>query len=125
MMANPAAASVAAANEEATVKRVIAELRAARFVLDLGGSGIMALNLSGAASDEPRIIKVEPRRNWAAYCERADDWEMVSEARGEEFQEIMERNGLDMGSVGGHPANVDYSTPGGTAFFYNGNPYHA
>ena len=43
----------------------------------------------------------------------------------EKMEAIFQRNGYLVGSVGGTPANMDYSSPDGQVIFsYIGNPFH-
>lgn len=98
-------------------RTIASELKSKGFVVRL------------ADNQEDRFIyTVDPRLRWETYVRSlkgGEYWEEESRERGNEFEEIMLRHGLELGSVGGHPPNFDYHTLDGILIFvFNGNPYH-
>jgi hypothetical protein len=94
---------------------------------------------TGTADQSPDrevFYSVFPRRNWEQYCKthggtRGDRWADIADEGAEAFEELMGRNGYEVGSVGGHPTNFDfhkaYDLGDGkvyVSFAWWGNPYH-
>ena len=81
-------------------------------------------------NDEHLLYAVFPREGWrehALACVERNDksWVKESPLMAEKMEAIFQRNGYLVGSIGGTPANMDYSSPDGQVVFsYIGNPFH-
>lgn len=81
-------------------------------------------------SHEHLLYAVFPRKDWREHAlacvERNDEsWVQESTQMAGEMEPIFQRQGYLLGSVGGTPANYDYSSPDGqVVFMYIGNPFH-
>jgi hypothetical protein len=81
-------------------------------------------------SHEHLLYAVFPRKDWrehALACVERNDESLVQESTqmAGKIEPIFQRQGYLLGSVGGTPANYDYSSPDGqVVFMYIGNPFH-
>ena len=81
-------------------------------------------------NDEHLLYAVFPREGWrehALACVERNDksWVKESTLMAEKMEAVFQRNGYLVGSIGGTPANMDYSSPAGQVVFsYIGNPFH-
>jgi hypothetical protein len=96
----------------------------------IDGKGPSQRFKSVPVNDEHLLYAVFPREGWRehvlACVEKNDEsWVKESNLMGEKMEAIFQRNGYRAGSVGGIPANIDFSSPDGQAIFsYIGNPFH-
>jgi hypothetical protein len=96
----------------------------------IDGKGPSRRFKSVPVNDEHLLYAVFPREGWRehvlACVEKNDEsWVKESNLMGEKMESIFQRNGYRAGSVGGIPANIDFSSPDGQAIFsYIGNPFH-
>ena len=116
------------------VNAIVAELKAAGFHIEGNEGTFVQMRLGSEEGslertpeeDEPMMYVVTPRRNWVRYVKSTSrDWTEEAEIKGDQFEVIMQKHGYELGSVGGHPPNFDYSSPdGNVTFVWHGNPHH-
>jgi hypothetical protein len=96
----------------------------------IDGKGPLRRFKSVPVNDEHLLYAVFPREGWREHAlacvERNDEsWVKESTLMAEKMEAIFQRNGYLVGSIGGTPTNMDYSSPDGQVVFsYIGNPFH-